>query len=59
MREDRTDDVRRRQLDYCRAVLDQMAGEQLREALDSVGEGGRVVVTRLHDEWIFTVEEAK
>ncbi|UYA98728.1 hypothetical protein P9A44_gp58 [Xanthomonas phage vB_Xar_IVIA-DoCa5] len=43
-------------VEHYRGELDRMQGQLLREALDKVGPGGRIVVTRLHDEILFTME---
>ncbi|ANT45297.1 hypothetical protein Xoosp2_75 [Xanthomonas phage Xoo-sp2] len=45
-----------RALEHYQGELDRLQGQFLREALQKAGPGGRVVVTQLHDEILFTVE---
>lgn len=46
-------------LEHYRGELDRMRGQFLREALEKAGPGGKVVVTQLLDEILFTVESAE
>jgi hypothetical protein len=50
---------RQKQYEHYLAMADQVTGQMLRQALDQAGLGGRVVVTRLHDEVSLIVEKTK